>query len=385
MKSKNTTSPIQKVKNPRKKMKDAAFARLWAKAAGRCEFCNRIVYEDSETTEDNNNAQIAHIVAFSENGPRGDEELSKLLDGHDENVMLLCAEHHHLIDHEGKEKYSVEILRQMKHDHEERVRLVTELKDDRKTECLSYTAVIGDKMPTVSDADIRNALWHNRRYPKSRQALRIMGNNGVKDWDPDYWSSEEKRLVNEFNRLVDNGSESEGVHYSIFALAPQPLLVKLGALLGSLRKFDVYQRNRDTQSWAWQDEGSTSFIFDRPECADGKAVFILALSATAIINQVKNQLKDSENSFWVLSADNPGYNCITNKEQLAVFRSKVEDVLDDIRSRSKASEIHVFMAVPCSCAVEFGRAWMSKADLPLVLYNLNPEENKYINVLTIKA
>lgn len=69
---------VQEVSNPRKKLKDAAYARLWVKSAGRCEFrgCNCVLYEDEITTEDCMSAQIAHIVAFSPDGPRGDRQLS---------------------------------------------------------------------------------------------------------------------------------------------------------------------------------------------------------------------------------------------------------------------------------------------------------------------
>jgi hypothetical protein len=39
------------------------------------------------------------------------------------------------------------------------------------------------------------------------------------------------------------------------------------------------------------------------------------------------------------------------------------------------------MAMPNSCAIEFGRVWMSKADLPLVLYDFfQGEEHETIKI-----
>ena len=36
------------------------------------------------------------------------------------------------------------------------------------------------------------------------------------------------------------------------------------------------------------------------------------------------------------------------------------------------SMLHLFPAVPVSIAVEIGRVWMPKADLPLRIYDQNP-------------
>ena len=380
---------VQEITNPRKKLKDAAFARLWAKSAGRCEFrgCNRILYEDGITTENCMSAQSAHIIAFSQNGPRGNSLLSKELDGSEDNLMLLCHQHHRLIDIEEVEKYSVEVLRDMKQEREEEIRQLTELTTEYKSRCVVYTSFVGNAMPHVSDKEIREALWSTRHFPKDKAALRLEGTEGIPDWENEYWVSESSRLEKMFCRLINNGNEGNNTHYSIFALAPQPLLVKFGSLLGSLRHCDVYQRNRDTQTWTWSatETSQNRLITSRPENIKGKAVFIMAVSANAIIEKVKEQLTGEVCDYWVLAADEPSYNWLTSPSQLVVFRSMIEDIFNDIRGRSKCEEIHLFMAVPCACAVEVGRAWMPKADKPLCLYNLNPNGDQYINVLNIKA
>ena len=105
------------------------IAKLWAKAAGRCEYdgCNKLLYKDDLTSTENNSAFVAHIVAASPDGPRGDvTQSTKLVDDID-NVMLLCNEHHRLIDHEGLAEHPVERLCWMKKKHEDRVRMVTEI------------------------------------------------------------------------------------------------------------------------------------------------------------------------------------------------------------------------------------------------------------------
>ena len=73
---------------------------LWGKAAGRCEYegCNKLLYQDEVTSESINRAFVAHIVAASPGGERGDKELSALLFNDIDNLMLLCHEHHRLFD-----------------------------------------------------------------------------------------------------------------------------------------------------------------------------------------------------------------------------------------------------------------------------------------------
>ncbi len=73
---------------------------LWLRAAGRCEFrgCNKRLWLDDLTKDPCNLANIAHIVSDSPDGPRGDTVRSPQLAGKIENLMLLCRDHHKVID-----------------------------------------------------------------------------------------------------------------------------------------------------------------------------------------------------------------------------------------------------------------------------------------------
>jgi hypothetical protein len=67
--------------------------------------------------------EMAHIVAESPNGPRGDSPLTTEQRNRYENLILLCNQHHQLIDSkEALPKYTVERLHAMKEAHEQWVR-----------------------------------------------------------------------------------------------------------------------------------------------------------------------------------------------------------------------------------------------------------------------
>lgn len=61
-------------------------------------------------------AEMAHIVADSREGPRGNLPMTQEQRGSHENQIVLCPEHHKTVDSQPH-TYSVQVLRQMKADH----------------------------------------------------------------------------------------------------------------------------------------------------------------------------------------------------------------------------------------------------------------------------
>lgn len=97
---------------------------LWGKAGATCAFpgCRRSLVRDA--TQDDREVlvgEIAHIVAQSQGGPRRDNDVpGGNIDGYG-NLILLCHEHHELVDQQHH-TYSVERLLQFKTEHEEWIR-----------------------------------------------------------------------------------------------------------------------------------------------------------------------------------------------------------------------------------------------------------------------
>lgn len=95
--------------------------KLHQRSGNRCAFtgCQRILTED-ETSEDPLIAlrQIAHIVAQKQSGPRGDSPLTGEERDSYENLILLCNDHHYIVDSQPH-TYTVERLLGMKRVHEQ--------------------------------------------------------------------------------------------------------------------------------------------------------------------------------------------------------------------------------------------------------------------------
>lgn len=92
-------------------MKNSTVAKLFALAAGRCSMCKINAWQEGVKITD-----MAHIIAQSSDGPRGDEEYDGDIDDYD-NLILLCVIHHRIVDG-NKGAYPTKRLLEIKANHE---------------------------------------------------------------------------------------------------------------------------------------------------------------------------------------------------------------------------------------------------------------------------
>ena len=110
----------RKLTTKRKNISDKEKHIVFMKSGGCCAFrdCRKKLVEEAPTEDDAAViGEIAHIVADSRQGPRGGEKLNKTDRATHLNLILLCRDHHKIIDSQVR-TYSVAVLRQMKEDHE---------------------------------------------------------------------------------------------------------------------------------------------------------------------------------------------------------------------------------------------------------------------------
>jgi len=101
---------------------------LFQRSGNRCAFpgCKKaLVHPESDLDDPVVLSEVAHIVARSSDGPRGEYPLPLEERDKYDNLILLCEEHHHIVDSQPH-TYTVERLRQMKSDHEKLILEATE-------------------------------------------------------------------------------------------------------------------------------------------------------------------------------------------------------------------------------------------------------------------
>lgn len=347
---------------------------LWTRSCGRCQFCNEQLLGDWLSGKDElNNGYVAHIVAESPGGPRGNPIRSPQLADDVNNLMLLCNAHHRLIDgHDTWQDYPEALLLQMKVAHETRIDIVTGIAPERASRVLLYSARVGEH-DCPARLDLAKAAMLPDRFPDAREPISLdLPRCDFADHEPEYWEFQPANLRRQFERKVrDQLADGHIKHLSVFALAPQPLLIELGRLLSDIPAVTVHQLHREPQGWDWRDSREPPvFKTSQRDGLGDKVALILSLSATITDERIEAVLGDAP--IWRITVAKPDRDVIHQREDLGRFRETVRRTLDQIKAvHGQDATIHVFPAMPLSAAVELGRVWMPKADLPLLIYDEN--------------
>jgi hypothetical protein len=356
---------------------------LWAKTGGRCQYagCNKLLIGDLISgAEDKNFGFVAHIVADAPGGPRGDPVRSVLLSNDTNNVMLLCNVHHKLIDVDDVAGHPEERLLAMKVGHEQRVETVTAIEADRASHVLRYAANVGGHASPLAYEHISAAMLPDRHPAEGRRVIDIaLAGSRFEDHEPQFWLFELENLGRQFASKIRARIEAGEIrHLSVFALAPQPLLIELGRLLCDIAPADIHQLQREPTSWRWPaDAQAIRYRVRERQPAAGPIALVLALSATVTDERIFAALGRNA-VIWAIEAEQPNNDIMKRPSDLAEFRRLVRSTLNAIKAaQGERATINVFPALPVSAAIEVGRVWMPKADLPLVIYDQNRKLNGF--------
>ena len=361
---------------------------LWAMSGGRCEYegCNKFLHTDILTKKNYNSAYIAHIVADEPNGPRGDFKRSKLLSDNISNLMLLCNEHHRLIDIVDIAGHPESLLSKMKKKHEDRILLQTSISPNMFSEIILYGANIGKHNSPLSYQMACETISPDY-YPASENAIELgLKNVAFIDDSNTYWNTEEANLYTQFNlKIKPKLMQGNTDHYSVFALAPQPLLIKFGVLLNDIYNLKVFQKHREPSTWKWQKNTSNiKYIVHEPLDKTKIPVLVFSLSATITHDRIEKILGNNV-SIWEITVNcTPNNDFLKTEALLSDFRRTVRYIFDKIKTHHGCIDLHIFPAMPVSVAIELGRVWMPKADMPLVIYDENKSKGGFYKTITIK-
>ena len=356
-------------------------------AGGRCEFdgCNKFLFEHPLTHNRFNFAQMAHIVAFSELGPRGDvtdrpSDINSL-----DNLMLMCHACHKQID-DFPEEFSRETLEGFKRAHEDRIALLTATAPDRQTTAVILKSKIGGKMVKISPAEINEAV--SPRYSATRNGNEI-DLTSIPDEGSEFYAVAAKKVKRDLERIMESVMSDEKTdHVSLFALAPMPVLVYAGNLISNKVPCDVYQKHRDTQNWKWKtDSEAEQYKFHRLK--DGtdikKVALVLSLSGKIHPDDLpKGIVEDSFVYEITLDGKTPHPGFLRQEQDLINFAVIYQRGLREISMiHGKLDELHLFPAMPAPVAVVCGKELMPKIDPILVIYDDDKRLGGYQKIIEL--
>lgn len=357
---------------------------LCVNAGGRCEYegCNRLLTVDSLTQKVQDSGMIAHIIAASDFGPRGQSPLSKEKRSQIDNLMLLCYECHRRIDQEGLDQNPAEKLLGMKAAHEKRIRTVTSITQVLSTNLLIFSSPIQKKIHRISIEDAKDAVLANARYPEE-DIFEIKGDELACDEDdPVFMERVDSLTQDKLGPLLKESKSITGkivTSLSVFALGTIPALLNLGYHIGDIINVDIYQKKRNDK-WIWDLEASGSFVEEyfkikSPSSYQDELVVNISLSGKISEDAIETAL-GKEVSQYLITTDNPGFHFLKTKSQFEQFERIWNLFLTETREQ-KIDRIHLFCAAPCAIAVLIGKTIHRKLDPEILIYDLDSSGNQY--------
>lgn len=354
---------------------DRAVEReLWGRSAGRCEFagCNRPLWKSAVTQERVNLAQKAHIYSFSADGPRGNKGIAKKSINSIDNLLLACHGCHQKIDkNKDGGRYGTTLLREWKAEHERRVEVVTGINPSKRSHVVLYGANVGKHSSPVHFDEAAHALFP-RHYPADDRGI-LLGtiNSSFNDKTPNFWDAEAAHLKSMYaQRVRERLSTGEISHLSVFAIAPQPLLVLLGSLMNNIVNAEVYHRHREPQTWVWPDKARRlSIVVEEPPSYTAPPALVLALSAAVTDDRITAAM-NGEAAIWRVTVRQPSMDLIKSRQHLLALRAALRPIFDRIALRhGRDKTLHVFPVAGVSAAVELGRSRMPRAHARWQVYD----------------
>lgn len=394
---------------------------LWGRAGGRCQRCNIDVSRDPVGWRSYNLAENAHIVASSEGGVRGEDTTSAALAEKLENHLLLCRPCHKIIDdkHRGNQLFPTNALMKLKHDQEALVQRLMDLAKKPQSVAIYISAAVGESrlQPLLID-DINMAIVNAGMVPALRHPIHIdllsLLEVDTLDSDPEFWARASRMTRRALEAKVLEGSHkrlNEVEHFSLFGLAPIPVLALLGSLIPDTRKamvfepimveidpgrvplrdtidVDVRQYDRDSATWSWPQERSHAsptfsyrHLMGPVDQRGGDIAVLCELSFPTHSELVVDALPGAP--LYMFSASTVSPNLIQEPADVEKFMGEFRQLLSQLEYiHGHDARVHVFGALPVSCAIALGRVQV-KGALPITVYNLQRSPSRYERGITL--
>lgn len=372
-------------------VKPKTALKVFMASAWRCQFdgCGEDLTSHFATDEHANYSYLAHIVASSVDGPRGDAVQSPLLADDAENIMLLCDKCHRLIDRVAPAFYTTERL------HAMRARSVTAVK--RLLDGLLYPPaepimLIGNvtgQPHHYSKRNVEDAMLNAGLRP-SRDTPEYFCFNGYALHNPhlaSYWGSLFETLSTDVPRLkaILNGSARGHArpHLAVFPVHSTSVLMLGGRLIGDTAGVSVFQFHRDKVAgnqggqWAWPSDAaepsSNKYRLDVLKDFSGESEACLLVSLTFDIapDRLTTQCFDSgELQFPTikLTADRFGADVIGHPKDLEFFGAKLDEAIRILQDQWKVQRIHLFVGAPASACFRVGQKMQARNQATYVCY-----------------
>lgn len=352
-------------------MKDTAL--IWHQAAGRCMYrgCGKDLGEISLTTKAGRIGYLAHIIAAAPPGPRGCSE-SHALSKKVENYMLLCDEHHRLIDITDVDGHPVNMLREMRSEHISKIKDLLGSLIFPRVKAITLLTNIANASTQQSERNMKEAMLAQRLAPLPDFAHILRGTRRDRRLSLHFWSElleDYEPQFSELSRLLRQpalaGNETPD-RYAVFPIMTIPMLILCGRITGEGIPIDIFQFHRDIAggTWVWPKEAeshpdSAMFIEGNKVPPAEEALLTVELTSHLSEKRLPPELlrKHKEEGMpWVrILAKEPSISWVRHPLDLTLFEKTTRSAICSIQDDLNAKVIHVIAVSPASSIFKFGQ------------------------------
>ena len=368
----------------RRKIPEPERFKLWVRAGGRCEICNRYLLEGQLAHRELTFGEAAHIIGqqATERSPRGlDDDLDPAERDYADNLMLVCDDEHDELDKPGSaDAFGIEFLRELKRRHEDRIYHQTSMAPHLRTCPIRMIAELRGRTVELDRSEVAAAVMHGAgRFPEfefsSRNTIEIdlRGLPGEHEAGPDYYRAATAKIDQVVDHKIADAVAQEHIsHLSVFAFARLPLLIYLGTKLDDVVATDIYQRHRSTEAWKWPEpDANADFSVSVPDASDDdEAVLVINVSGTIQKDELPAEVERLALLKITVEDQTPHPDVLSGPQALAAFEHAVRALLAEMEDRHKHVRLlHVFAAMPLSAGVTFGRVFDPDVHASLAIYD----------------
>lgn len=343
--------------------------KVWADAGARCMFhgCGKNLSEIPLWTSPARVGYLAHIVASDPEGPRGSQADSHRLSDAPDNIMLMCDEHHRLIDSFAPQHYTADVLNEMRQCHRDMVRNYLDSMAFPQTKAVTLHANLANVPTYFHDSELIEAIVATKRamLPGVVHYIRRKSQRDDRHL-PGFWHQYLREHEGHIRQLVAGfeASNSATESMAVFPLHHIPTLVLAGRVMGEAQAIQVFQYDKARRTWAWNSQAAahlpgTFTVGPLPAGRVQEVLITLELTAEVDEEALPANLKASLASGdlpWIrVTTSKTGHDCISHPEDLDQFAQTARRAIIHAQDVMRVKKVHLIAVSPASTVLRFGQ------------------------------
>lgn len=360
------------------------IAMIWSNAKEHCQLCGIDLTSHHSTKIKGNYAQIAHIEACG-GGQRYNNDLEN--PNEIENLMLLCYPCHRIIDVINPEKYTSQILKEIKINNEAKVKLLlSSLKYKEATPLRISTRLLGDDYVYATDSHIIDALNQKQLSINSNFLSKTLLTNPLEEkrtpHNSKYWN--QFFAIYQKDSAFINDQKNKSSELALFIYHGISDMIFLGSRFGDTVSVNLFQKHRkenDHFNWTWPNEKdmtdskslhfSSNIIKDYNKEEEG----LLLVTLTADINTDELPSNLYNNGYIIptikIESSEKRVTVISKETDLKTVDNLLNESIKNMKDLWKLKKIHIIVIAPTVINFSVGRAIQARYQGNIICYEKN--------------